>query len=142
VSAGNLPEGLDQMSLSDLRELWVATLSEAVPALRTAELLRLALAYRVQTRARGDLSGKSKRRIAELARRFAEDRNYSPTPGPVLKPGSSLIKAWRGERHEVRVLEQGFSYRGQRFASLSEIAGHITGTKWNGYVFFGLKARS
>lgn len=79
--------------------------------------------------------------MAELARRFREDRNYTPTPGPQLKPGASLIKEWRGVRHEVRVLEEGFSYQGQRFSSLSEVAQHITGTRWNGKVFFGLKER-
>ncbi|WP_370868490.1 DUF2924 domain-containing protein [Phenylobacterium sp.] len=44
-------------------------------------------------------------------------------------------------RHEVRVLEDGFSYQGERLGSLSEAAQRITGTKWNGHVFFGLKAR-
>ena len=55
--------------------------------------------------------------------------------------GSSRIKEWRGVRHEVRVLEDGFSYMGERFGSLSEVARRITGTRWNGLVFFGLKAR-
>jgi hypothetical protein len=92
-------------------------------------------------RAHGDLPGPVKRRAAELARRFIEDRSYTPTPGPVLMPGSSLIKEWRGVRHEVRVLEEGFSYQGERFGSLSEAAKRITGTKWNGRVFFGLRER-
>ena len=64
-----------------------------------------------------------------------------PFSGPVLKAGSALIKDWRGVRHEIRVLEAGFSYCGERFGSLSEVAQRITGTKWNGHVFFGLKAR-
>ena len=55
-----------------------------------------------------------------------------------------LSIAWELARHgvTVRVLEQGFSYQGQAFGSLSEVAQHITGTKWNGQVFFGLKART
>ena len=65
-----------------------------------------------------------------------------PTAGPALKPGSSLIKAWRGVRHEVRVLEEGFGYQGERFSSLSAVAFRITGTKWNGHVFLDLKART
>jgi hypothetical protein len=60
---------------------------------------------------------------------------------PKLKPGSSLIREWRGVRHEVIVLDEGFSYLGERLGSLSEAAQRITGTKWNGPVFFGLKAR-
>ena len=58
-----------------------------------------------------------------------------------LKPGSSLVREWGGARHEVAVTEEGFSYQGRVFGSLSQVAGHITGTKWNGPVFFGLKPR-
>lgn len=141
MSAGDLLVGLESMSLAELRAAWTERLGVEPPKLRTRALLALALAHRLQIRAHGDLPGPAKRKMAELARRFTEDRRYTPTPGTVLKPGSALIKEWRGVRHEVWVLEQGFSYRGQRFGSLSEVAQKITGTKWNGYVFFGLKAR-
>ncbi len=141
MSAGNLLAGLESMSLAELRATWTERLGVEPPKLRARDLLALALAHRLQVRAHGDLPGPAKRKMAELARRFAEDRTYTPTPGPVLKPGSSLIKEWRGVRHEAWVLDQGFSYRGERFGSLSEVAQKITGTKWNGHVFFGLKAR-
>lgn len=141
MSAGDLLAGIDEMTLQELRVAWTERLGGEPPKLRTRELMSLALAYRLQARVYGDLSGATKRRMAELARRFAEDRSYTPVPGPQLKPGCSLIKEWRGLRHEVRVLEEGFSYQGERFGSLSEVAQHITGTKWNGHVFFGLKAR-
>ena len=130
------------MSLPDLRTAWVTRLASEVPKLRTRELLVLALAHRLQARAAGELAGPAKRRLAELGRRFAADRSYAPVAGPVLKPGSALIKAWRGVRHEVGVLDEGFSYQGRTFGSLSEVATYITGTKWNGRVFFGLKART
>lgn len=141
MSAGDLLVGLESMSLADLRGTWTERLGGDPPKLRTRDLLALALAYRLQARTHGDLPGPAKRKMAELARRFTEDRSYTPTPGPVLKSGSSLIKEWRGVRHEVRVLEDGFSYQGERLGSLSEAAQRITGTKWNGHVFFGLKAR-
>lgn len=142
MSAGDLLAGLDQMSVPELRAAWRTRLGGEPPALRTSELLGLALAYRLQAKVHGDLAGKEKRRITELSRRFAADRDYRPDGGPQLPPGSSIIKAWRGLRYEVQVLQEGFSYDGRRFSSLSEVALHITGTKWNGYVFFGLKARS
>ncbi|MDB5448030.1 MAG: hypothetical protein JWQ97_3347 [Phenylobacterium sp.] len=132
---------LNGLSLVQLRQVWVVSFGDEPPRLRTRELMALALAYRVQVEAEGDLSGRAKRRLAELGRRFTADRNFTPAPGPVLKPGSSIIKAWRGVRHEVRVMEEGFSYQGERFGSLTEVAQRITGTKWNGPVFFGLKAR-
>ena len=141
MSAGDPLEGLSGLDVPELRQAWADRLGDPPPALRTRELLSLALAYRLQVRVHGDLPGPSKRKIAELARRFAADRNFTPTTGPTLKPGSSLIKAWRGIRHEVRVLDEGFGYQGERFSSLSAVAFRITGTKWNGHVFFDLKAR-
>ncbi len=140
MSAGDLLDQIDTMSLEELRTAWGKQLGGPPPKLRTRELVRLALAYRLQAKVQGDISGRAKRRIAELARRFAEDRNFTPTAGLQLKVGCSLIKEWRGVRHEVWVVEGGFSYQGER-GSLSEVAQRITGTKWNGYVFFGLKGR-
>lgn len=133
---------LDGLNVDQLRDEWRRRLGGEPPKLRTRELMGLALAYRLQERAHGGLSGSAKRRIAEYQRRFDQDRSFTPVTGPALKPGSSLIKAYRGVRHEVVVLEQGFGYRGQIFATLSEVATHISGTRWNGYVFFGLKERS
>jgi hypothetical protein len=54
-------------------------------------------------------------------------------------PGTLLIREWRGGRHEVTALENGFEYGGRKFRSLSAIAFHITGTKWNGPAFFGAR---
>lgn len=53
-------------------------------------------------------------------------------------PGSLIFKEYRGETHVVKVLDSGFEYTNRRFTSLSAIAREITGTKWNGYTFFGL----
>ena len=61
---------------------------------------------------------------------------------PNLKPGTRLIREWEGEAHEVTVLEKGFRWRGQKYASLSPIAREITGTRWSGPRFFGLKSSS
>ncbi len=57
-----------------------------------------------------------------------------------LRPGMSLERGWRGETHHVTVLADGFAYRGQRYRSLSQIARLITGTRWNGPAFFGLRS--
>ena len=56
-----------------------------------------------------------------------------------IKPGTRLVRTWKGQRHSVMVKENGFDYQGRAFTSLSEIAATITGTRWNGWVFFGLK---
>ncbi len=56
-----------------------------------------------------------------------------------LKPGSRLIREWRGEVYRVTVLDDGFDWRGTRYANLSQIARAITGARWSGPLFFGLR---
>jgi hypothetical protein len=62
-------------------------------------------------------------------------------PTLLSKPGTRLVREWHGRAHAVIVLEDGFEYQGRRYASLSRIASLITGTRWSGPVFFGLKRR-
>jgi hypothetical protein len=56
-----------------------------------------------------------------------------------VKPGAILVREWKGERHQVTLMEDGFAYQGKAHESLSEIARLITGTRWNGPRFFGLR---
>jgi hypothetical protein len=60
---------------------------------------------------------------------------------PRLKAGAVLLREWHGTTHRVTVLEKGFEYRDQRFTSLSEVARRITGSRWSGPLFFGLKTK-
>ena len=69
---------LEALSLADLRARWTEMFGTAPPKLRTRELLALALAYRLQAQGQGGLPGAAKRRLGELARRFSEDRTYTP----------------------------------------------------------------
>ena len=57
----------------------------------------------------------------------------------IVQSGAVLVREWRGISHQVRVLEEGFSLRGKRYRSLSQVACEITGTRWSGPLFFGLK---
>jgi hypothetical protein len=100
-----------------------------------------AFAYQLQAGRGEDLLAVRCRQLNELADRFQADRRYTPIPAQALKPGSALIREWSGVRHEVAVTEAGFEYAGATFRSLSKVAERITGTHWNGQVFFGLKAR-
>jgi Protein of unknown function (DUF2924) len=59
-----------------------------------------------------------------------------------IKPGSELVRTWKGKTYRVMVMADGFAYDGETFASLSEIASEITGTNWNGPRFFGLRPAS
>ena len=113
------------------------------------------IAWRLQAKAEGGLSERARQRAAELAeeaalrlrapRRFwREDGSVGLGPSPVRDPrlppvGTVLARQHGEDRIEVRVLASGFEYQNQVYGSLSQIAQHITGTRWNGYRFFGLQ---
>jgi hypothetical protein len=59
-----------------------------------------------------------------------------------IKPGSVLVREWKGKSHRVMVLAEGFAYDGETYSNLSEIAVLITGTRWNGPRFFGLRSKA
>jgi hypothetical protein len=131
-------QALERLDLEALRAAWRSRWGEP-PKYRARELMAYALAHRLQAETFGDLPAPTRRKLAELGRRFQENPRFQPTPGPNLTPGCSLLREWGGVRHEVVVLERGFAYAGQRFLSLSRVAQHITGVKRSGVLFFGLK---
>ena len=130
---------LAQHSAQDLRALWAQWFDAPPPARLRRDLLLCALAYRMQDRAQGGLSPAtqtSRRALAE-AGKTPSIRDVGETPR--LTDGTHVIREWGNERHHVTVETAGFVYRGQRYRSLSEIARRITGTRWSGPVFFGVK---
>ena len=137
-STGAEVRALAAMNLQALRVEWRRRWGPP-PRFRSRDLLAGAMAHRIQAAAFGDLAAPVKRRMDDYAARFIADRTFSPVVGPVLAPGSTVIREWRGVRHEVTVTETGFAYGGKAFGSLSQIATAITGVKRNGLVFFGLK---
>lgn len=131
---------ITSLGLGALREAWTQRWGEP-PAYRSRDLLLRAMAYRVQTQAHGTLSFGLRRELRTLAGRFNDDRKFDPGPAVSLQPGTTLIREWAGRRHEVAVTTQGFAYDGKPFTFLSQVAFAITGTRWNGLVFFGIRAR-
>ncbi len=123
-------EGLD---LHGLREAWRSRFGPP-PALRSPYLLRLALAWRMQAEAHGGLDRNTKDKL-----RKAEAPKQSE---PGLSLGMRLVREWQGVRHEVTVVAGGFLHNGKIHKSLSMIARAITGSRWNGPRFFGLRERA
>jgi Protein of unknown function (DUF2924) len=113
---------------------------QRLSSLRRDFLIR-AVAYQLQVKAFGGLSAATKRKLREIAAAAREGRFDPALIGPRVKPGTRLIRVWRGETHTVHVLEDGFEWNGSRYGSLSVIAKAISGTNWNGWVFFGVKRR-
>ena len=121
---------LQTLDLQSLRAIWRERYGPP-PKLRSPQLLRLNLAWRIQAEAFGGLDAETKRRLRRGgAGASAADR---------LQPGVRLIREWKGVPHEVIVEEGGYRYDGRLWKSLSEIARQISGTRWNGPRFFGLR---
>ncbi len=131
---------LPDLSKTTLRELWQQLFNAPPgPQLRKRLMIPI-LAYRLQEQAFGSLSTASRGRLRQLARIF-ETNSKSVIPSiPGLKPGTRLVRQWRDQVHLVNVEASGYEYRGARYQSLSEIARLITGTRWSGPLFFGIKS--
>ncbi len=130
---------LESASTADLRARWERAHRHPAPKRASRDLLLRALAYHIQERAEGGLSKAALKRLAHLADPKGS-HGRPPRPAlPRLRPGTRLIREWGGAVHQVTVGEDGFDYRGARYASLSRIAREITGTRWSGPLFFGLR---
>ncbi len=133
-------DDLDGMVTIELRMAWEEDLGRPSPTRASDAYMRSVLAYRMEERSGPKLSTATVRHLERLAGPNARIEAM-PMQARKLSAGTSLLREWNGEAHEVHVLESGFEYRGQRHRSLSAIAREITGTRWSGPAFFGLKDR-
>lgn len=126
------PYALKEEPLEELRRRWRERFG-APPKLRSPELLAHMLAWRLQAEREGGLDADLRR---SLRRSVGARTSGDPTPG------TRLVREWEGVAHEVVAMrEGGYLYRGDRYKSLSEIARVITGVRWNGPRFFGLRQK-
>lgn len=126
-----------------LKERWRALRGGEPPRKLSRQFLVRALAYAIQEQAFGGLSPALRQRLQRLAVELkATGLITSIGRKAAIKPGTRLLREWQGSTHEVTVLEDGFEWNGNTYRSLSAIARAITGTRWNGHLFFGLKPRS
>ena len=125
---------LATLSPAQLREEWSRATGKPLPRVSPA-LLRLALSYELQVKTLGGLSRPSQQRLAQLASAKTQTRNTTP--------GMRLVREWQGTVHIITVGEDGaIRWNEREWRSLSEIARTITGTRWSGPAFFGLKERT
>ena len=130
---------LPELALSELRQQWRTLYKcDASPHL-SRELLLRAVAYRMQEVALGGLRPERQRQLRQIAQQFNETGKIRRRACPELKPGTRLVREWQGRTYEVLVLDDGFSWQGTSYRSLSALARKITGTAWSGPLFFGLK---
>jgi len=137
--AGDLA-ALPDLPLDALKDRWQALYGAPPPSRLGRALMVRAIAYRMQEQALGGLEPAIRRRLAQAAEDAAAGRVPSAIPS-AIKPGTRLLREWQGVIHEAILLEDGVQYHGKTWASLSAVAREITGTRWSGPLFFGLKGR-
>ena len=124
---------LATLSPAHLRERWQQLTGSIAPKV-SPSLLRLALAYELQAKEYGGLSRQTQQRLAQLAAAKTQTRD--------VQPGMRLMREWNGTVHVVSVDENNtIHWNGGTWGSLSEVARAITGTRWSGPAFFGLKRK-
>jgi hypothetical protein len=119
---------LEGANLEQLRQQWRRRYG-APPRLRSATLLRHVLAWRIQADAYGGLDLQTRKLL----------RDQRAAREPVVPAGTVISREWRGKEHQVEATGDGFVYSGRHWKSLSHVARAITGTRWNGPRFFGLR---
>jgi hypothetical protein len=133
---------LRSMPKAELRVRYRALFKSEPPKAFGPDLLRRSIAYRIQEQAYGGLDPATRRLLNNLMAQQAKSKDGRIIIPRRIKSGAVLVREWKGQSHRVMVLEEGFAYAGSTYASLSEIARLITGARWNGPRFFGLRSNS
>ena len=131
-------KSLQELPRDDLVSRWEEIFTAPCPRKISHAFLVRALAHRMQEDVLGGLDQATRRRLDKAAAHLKAGRAIAPA-APIIKPGTRLLREWQGTVHEVIVLEKGVRYRDKTWPSLSAVAREITGTRWSGPRFFGLK---
>src|SRR5262249_3153707 len=138
---------LRDLDLGGLRVRWRNVLGKPPPEHLTRHLLFRIIAYTLQADRLGDLDAKTLKLLKQMATQESptsavskdlarlDQRRFAPPPGPVL------VREWGRKSHRVMCMPDGYAWNGKSLDSLSQVALAITGTKWNGPRFFGLRDR-
>ena len=132
---------LRDLDLSGLRARWLSVFRRKVPDHLPRHLLYRMIAYRLQAERLADLDRDTQRFLDRVA---AGSHNGDELPAKGdhrhgLQPGTILVREWDGKSQRVMVLDEGFAWNGTTYRSLTEIAFAMTGTRWSGPRFFGLR---
>ena len=132
--------GLSKLGIDDLRERWKTLYGKEPSREIGRSLLTRAIAYKLQERAYGGLKPSTRRVLARIAEESATVSSPKKPQIRKAQSGTVLIREWQGAAHRVTMLDDGVSFNGKHYRSLSEVAREITGSRWSGPRFFGLRA--
>jgi hypothetical protein len=129
------------LPIKELKQHWRSLYNSAPPHRVSRELLIRAVAYRIQEQALGGLRPSTRRLLERLACDARTGRPLKLSLSAPASAGTVLMRDWQGITHEVKVLDRGVLYKRKRYRSLSEVARLITGSRWSGPLFFGLRSK-
>ena len=132
---------LPHLSKPDLCGLWKQLFNKEPPLKMRSELILRVIAYRLQEQEFGSLNDAQRRRLRQLASAIEANPTAAVSTRPPIKPGTRLVRQWKQQVHVVEADAEGYQYKGSRYESLSQVARLITGTRWSGPLFFGLKGK-
>src|SRR5688572_10573405 len=133
---------LGDLDLYELRARWLTFYHRPAPRFFRRDLLIRGIAYEMQAKVYGGLSPKTRRQLQKIAAAAESSAGFTTADLPRrLRPGTRLVRAWKGVTHTVNVLDDGYEWQEKRYRCLSAIAQAISGTNWNGNTFFGVKPR-
>ncbi len=130
---------LTELTVKALKVRWRNLYGTEPPPRISPQLLTRAIAYRLQERAFGGLKLPARRLLDRVGEGLTSSRSRAAVPARKVSTGTLLVREWHGVAHKVTVLDSGVLYKGERHCSLSEVARQITGSRWSGPLFFGLR---
>ena len=130
---------IKKLSVNELRRLWMGAWGYEPHSRLSRRMMEDSLVYKLQTQQNKPLSAEQKVRLDRLVSEYKRNPECFKSRANHLKPGTRLVRIYNGKTHNVLVLKDAFEYDGQNYNSLSKVANKITGSKWNGWVFFGIR---
>jgi hypothetical protein len=137
IDIGKALVRLSELTIFELRGEWRRLHRMPPPMRLSRDLLVRGITYKLQERAYGGLSAATARRLEQAADSLRRGA-VKPAPPISLRPGTRLVREWRGVTHTLLIHADGIEWRGQRYRALSVVARKITGARWSGPRFFGL----
>ncbi len=127
------------LTFLEIRSLWEKEWGMKAHARIGRKMMERSLFYKLREKSGYGLNPDQKKRLNKLITTYKRNPNYFDQGHIALKPGMRFIRNWKGKPHTVTITAHGFSYQNKEYSSLSTIASEITGSRWNGWLFFGLK---
>ncbi len=127
------------LPLKELRAIWAKEWGKDPNTKVGRTMIEKSLAFKRWEQETGGLTPEQTERLEKLVSAYKRNPDSFIDQSSYLKPGTRFVKIYKGRKHSVTVTSSGFEYDGKEWSSLSEIANSITGSRWNGWLFFGVK---